>query len=190
VAVADAYDVNEDSTLNVSAPGVLGNKDANNEDFTATLATDVSNGTLTLNPDGSFTYTPDADFSGNDFFFYRANDTSPEESGDETPVSINVLPMELGRVDVRNRDQVVAALWAPSTGRSPLVRDRTLRKGGSGYSVVTIGGGGHPRQRRRLNHPAHLEDRGLLLHRRDPPPSRSRPASPARYRGCRCRPGL
>ena len=40
----------------------------------ASLLTDVSHGTLTLNADGSFTYTPDADFVGTDTFDYIVSD--------------------------------------------------------------------------------------------------------------------
>jgi len=91
IARPDEYEVNENGVLNVDAPG-------NDEDpdgpLTATTTREPDNGTLVLRPDGSFTYTPNANFSGNDFFFYRANDTNPEESGDETSVSINVLPVD------------------------------------------------------------------------------------------------
>ena len=36
--------------------------------------TGPTNGTLTLNANGSFTYTPNANFFGSDSFTYRAND--------------------------------------------------------------------------------------------------------------------
>jgi uncharacterized repeat protein (TIGR01451 family) len=77
VANDDAYSVDEDNPLNVSAPGVLGNDtDVENDPLTAVLVSDVSNGTLTLNSNGSFTYTPDLDFTGTDSFTYRAYDGS------------------------------------------------------------------------------------------------------------------
>jgi large repetitive protein len=75
VAVDDAFTVDEDTSLNEPAPGVLGNdSDGTSDPLTAVLNTDVSHGTLTLNPNGSFTYTPDTDFQGTDSFTYRAND--------------------------------------------------------------------------------------------------------------------
>ncbi len=75
VAEDDAFDVDEDDTLTVTAPGVLGNDSGSQEEpLTATLVTDVSNGTLTLNPDGSFTFEPNADFFGTDSFTYMVND--------------------------------------------------------------------------------------------------------------------
>ena len=73
----DIYSVDEDTLtpLDVEAPGVLGNDtDPENDPLTAILVDDVTNGTLTLNSDGSFTYTPNANFSGTDIFTYVADD--------------------------------------------------------------------------------------------------------------------
>jgi VCBS repeat-containing protein/autotransporter-associated beta strand protein len=75
VAIDDTYTMEEDDTLVVPPPGVLGNDtDAEGNDITAVLVNDVQNGKLTLNADGSFTYVPNADFVGTDSFTYRAFD--------------------------------------------------------------------------------------------------------------------
>jgi VCBS repeat-containing protein len=75
VAVGDSYTTTQDMALNVPAPGVLDNdSDPDGDDLTAVLDTDVSNGSLTLNSDGSFTYTPAPGYSGADGFTYHAND--------------------------------------------------------------------------------------------------------------------
>ena len=75
VAVDDAYSIDEDNTLIISAPGVLENDtDADHDALTATLLTGPSHGELSFNADGSFTYTPDADYFGGDTFTYRASD--------------------------------------------------------------------------------------------------------------------
>lgn len=75
MAMEDAYDIDEDATLNVAAPGVLNNDtDVENDDLTATLLGAPSNGTLHLAPDGSFTYVPAADFFGEDTFTYAVAD--------------------------------------------------------------------------------------------------------------------
>ena len=75
VAVDDSYVMNEDTTLNVAAPGVLDNDtDEENDPLTAVLGSDVTDGTLTLNDDGSFDYTPPQDWFGVATFTYRAND--------------------------------------------------------------------------------------------------------------------
>ncbi len=75
VAANDSYTTDEDTALNVSAPGVLGNdNDVDGDSLTAVLVTNVAHGTLTLNANGSFIYTPDANYNGPDSFKYKAND--------------------------------------------------------------------------------------------------------------------
>ncbi len=89
-AVADTYAASEDTVLNVGAgAGVLGNdSDPDMDPLTAVLDTDVSHGTLTLNPDGSFRYTPAANFNGADSFTYHASDGSLSSS--TVTVTLNV----------------------------------------------------------------------------------------------------
>jgi uncharacterized protein len=71
----DDYTTNEDTPLNVAAPGVLTNDtDGNNDPLTAVLVSNPTNGTLALNPDGSFSYSPASNFNGSDSFTYKAND--------------------------------------------------------------------------------------------------------------------
>ena len=72
----DSYSTDFESALTVNATnGVLdGDTDADGDTLTAAIATDPSNGSITLNADGSFTYTPNAGFSGDDSFTYTVND--------------------------------------------------------------------------------------------------------------------
>ncbi len=71
----DAYSVDENDTLNEVLPGVLGNDpDAQGDPLQAALVGSTSNGSLSLNTDGSFTYIPDTDYFGVDFFTYMAYD--------------------------------------------------------------------------------------------------------------------
>ncbi|MDH3617441.1 MAG: Ig-like domain-containing protein [Nitrosopumilus sp.] len=89
-ALDDDYSTDEDTPLNVSLSGVLGNdSDSDLDALTAILDTDVANGSLTLNSDGSFSYTPDADFNGADFFTYHANDTQDDSSIVTASISID-----------------------------------------------------------------------------------------------------
>ena len=69
-AADDAYSTTVDTPLNVGAPGVLGN-DFQCPDFTG-LQVDQppTDGTVTLQPDGSFTYIPNPGFVGQDAFTY------------------------------------------------------------------------------------------------------------------------
>ncbi|WP_300441836.1 Ig-like domain-containing protein, partial [Christiangramia sp.] len=72
----DSYNTPFETRLSVNAEDgiLLNDTDAENDNLTATLVNNVSNGTLNLNADGSFTYTPANGFSGTDSFTYRAND--------------------------------------------------------------------------------------------------------------------
>lgn len=77
VALADSYSGTEDTTLSVSASGVLANDtDDDGDPLTAVLISQAGNGNVSLQSDGSFVYTPDADFAGTDSFSYAANDGS------------------------------------------------------------------------------------------------------------------
>ena len=80
-AVDDSWSTQEDSTLVVVAPGILCNdSDVEGSSLTAVLFTNVSHGTLSLSPDGSFTYVPGLDFNGTDSFTYKANDGTDDSS--------------------------------------------------------------------------------------------------------------
>jgi alpha-tubulin suppressor-like RCC1 family protein/uncharacterized protein YkwD/plastocyanin/thiol-disulfide isomerase/thioredoxin/uncharacterized membrane protein YphA (DoxX/SURF4 family) len=87
-AVNDAYAMDQDTTLRVPAPGVLTN-DADTEggSLTAALVSGPSNGTLSLNANGSFTYTPNAGFSGTDTFTYKASDGATDSS----PATVTIV---------------------------------------------------------------------------------------------------
>ncbi len=76
VAADDAFTVDEGQTLNVAAPGVLGNDtDANSNPLTAVLIGGVSTGTLALQPNGSFSFTPPSpEFDGTTSFTYQTDD--------------------------------------------------------------------------------------------------------------------
>src|SRR5205807_679865 len=86
VADNDAYSVDEDNILRVTAAdGVLnGDSDPNDtppNHLSASLVTTAAHGALVLSADGSFTYTPDANFNGTDSFTYRAIDDGGTDFG-------------------------------------------------------------------------------------------------------------
>jgi len=83
------YEVTSGSTLSVGAPGVLGA--AVGSGLQASLISDVADGTLALNADGSFSYTPAPGFSGSDSFTLGAVDGAAQDAGTET-VTIIVDP--------------------------------------------------------------------------------------------------
>ncbi|MCD6415444.1 MAG: cadherin-like domain-containing protein, partial [Planctomycetes bacterium] len=119
----DSYQTDEDTELNVQAPGVLGNDTDPQEDpLTAILVSDVSNGTLTLYSNGAFDYTPDTGFTGDDTFTYKANDgendsnvatvtitVNPEQQADATIAKTTTAPTIDGTVD---------SIWSSATSYS------------------------------------------------------------------------
>jgi len=76
VATDDTYTTAEDTALNATVlTGVVANDtDIDGDVLKASVLNGPTNGTLTLNGDGSFTYTPDADFNGSDSFTYHVFD--------------------------------------------------------------------------------------------------------------------
>ena len=81
VANDDAYSTSEDTAL-TAVLGVddllLNDSDLDGDTLSVntTPVVDVSNGSLTLNTDGTFTYTPNANFNGSDTFTYEVSDGS------------------------------------------------------------------------------------------------------------------
>ncbi|NQU11434.1 tandem-95 repeat protein [bacterium] len=105
VAVADSYSTDEDTTRDVAAPGVLGNDtDADGDPLTAVLVDDVTQGSLTLNVDGSFSYTPAAAYDGPDSFTYQATDGTATSA--VTTVSLTVDPVNDAPVVVASTPNV------------------------------------------------------------------------------------
>lgn len=71
VAVDDAFQTNENATLDVDAiAGVLDNDFDGNDQASVVLSVSPEHGTLTLRADGSFSYIPENDFFGQDRFVY------------------------------------------------------------------------------------------------------------------------
>jgi Ca2+-binding RTX toxin-like protein len=94
-AVANTFNANEDTTLNVNNPanGVLAN-DTYLLPLTAQLVTNAARGNVTLNPNGTFTYVPTANFAGVDSFTYRA--VAGTHLSDPVTVTLNVAPVNDG----------------------------------------------------------------------------------------------
>ncbi len=79
--------------LTVPAPGVLtGASDPDGEPLTAVLISQPANGTLTLNPDGSFTYTPQRTFVGVDRFQIAAFDSEDQSAPVEVRITVTPAP--------------------------------------------------------------------------------------------------
>ncbi|WKZ32673.1 MAG: Ig-like domain-containing protein [Thermodesulfobacteriota bacterium] len=147
IANDDAYSTDEDSVLVVEAPGVLGNDTLEGSGPGAELVSGPVNGTVTLEPDGSFRYEPLPDYNGQDSFSYRVvtalsesniaavvltvnpvND-SPLAADDSAftfrgmPVVINVLANDS---DIDGDALTVASIAAPQNGTAGINPDQTV----------------------------------------------------------------
>lgn len=93
IATPDMYTVDEGLTLDVdSLGGVLANDmDPDMDPLVALLGDDVSNGTLTLQGDGSFQYVPAPGFSGVDSFTYQADDGNLPSSPATVTITVNFI---------------------------------------------------------------------------------------------------
>ncbi|MEM7705007.1 MAG: Ig-like domain-containing protein [Pseudomonadota bacterium] len=98
--VDDAFVVDEDASLSgdVTADNGAGVDDLGTGLATINLTVDVANGSLALNPDGSFNYSPNADFDGADSFSYTVTDTNGD-TGPGATVNIDIDPVPDGRAD-------------------------------------------------------------------------------------------
>jgi VCBS repeat-containing protein len=90
VAYPDSYTTNEDVTLTITAPGVLGNDvDVDGDTLTAVKVTDPTHGAVTLNSNGGFTYIPSSNYYGSDAFTYKAYDGTVYSNTVSVSLTIN-----------------------------------------------------------------------------------------------------
>jgi FtsP/CotA-like multicopper oxidase with cupredoxin domain len=104
-AVADAYDAVEGTTLNVAAPGVLGNDSDIDGDPLTAATSGIPPTELTLNVDGSFSFDASALLAGDSATFdYVANDGTIDSA--PATVTINVVAAPANQAPVADDDDV------------------------------------------------------------------------------------
>ncbi|MBM1106429.1 tandem-95 repeat protein [Aurantibacter crassamenti] len=86
-AVDDTFSTDEDTVLNE----FVSTSDTHTTATTYVLNTDASNGTVTLNSDGTFTYTPNADFNGTDSFTYDVTDINADTETATVTITVNPI---------------------------------------------------------------------------------------------------
>jgi len=91
IANDDTFTTPEDTPLANTV--ITNDTDVDGPAVLITLVTDVTNGTLVLNPDGTFTYTPDPNYNGPDSFVYSYCDQGTPNLCDQATVSITVTPV-------------------------------------------------------------------------------------------------
>lgn len=112
VSADDAYEVNAGSSLSIPASGILSNdSDIDGDTLSAQLSSAPTNGSLTLNADGSFTYVPNAGFGGFDRFTYVATDSVTQSRVTEVVIHVTGLNTPAHANDdhyIVNEDQVLS----------------------------------------------------------------------------------
>ncbi len=112
----DSYSVDQGTALTVSAPGLLANdSDSNGDPITAALASGPANGTVSINPDGSFTYEPNSGFYGTDSFSYVANDGEDDSVTTPVQITVNYVPPPVANPDYYTLDEDTS-LWVEAGG--------------------------------------------------------------------------
>ncbi|GAA4443733.1 VCBS domain-containing protein [Novipirellula rosea] len=84
--------LSETEVQNIAHSGVLQNDtdiDSTPLSVNTSLVTGPSNGTLSINADGSFRYTPDTNFSGTDTFTYQTNDGTQDSNVATVTITVN-----------------------------------------------------------------------------------------------------
>ena len=110
-ALNDNYNMDQDTTLNVTVPGVLGNdSDPDGDTLTAAVVTGPSHAqSFALHADGSFDYTPNPGFFGMDSFTYKANDGTADSN--VATVTIDIADAQPPTITA---SVAVDTLWAPN----------------------------------------------------------------------------
>lgn len=118
VAVGNSYTINEAGTL--SGNNLLGNDtDTDNDTLTAIAVSQPSNGTLTLNTDGSFSYTHDGSETTSDSFTYKANDGALDSNTVTVTISVTAVNDE----PIAQADSYTVSEGETLTAASVLVND-------------------------------------------------------------------
>ncbi|MBN7795250.1 Ig-like domain-containing protein [Parahaliea mediterranea] len=121
LAVDDTYLAVPGESLAVAAgSGVLANDtDVDSVTLQAVLEAGVSNGQLSLSPDGSFTYSPDVGYDGSDSFRYRASDGELESESATVTIIIATPPVAMADAYTVNEDE----LWLTTALDGLLLND-------------------------------------------------------------------
>jgi hypothetical protein len=149
VAMADSYSLPNGTTLNVAAPGILGNDSSpSGKPLTAALGAGTANGTLTLSANGSFTYVSTSNTAPSDSFTYTASDGTSTSAPATVTLTLTGHPAPVARDDTFSAPKrtgnsytpVVLNVWANDTVTGPGVTlvSTTLKSKPSRGGTATV----------------------------------------------------
>ncbi len=132
-ASADNYTTSEDNCLTVNAAnGVVKNDfDSNSDPMYVIIKSLPTQGTLVMNPDGSFVYCPSANFVGFDTFKYAVTDgidTSNQTTVNITTTAVNDAPVAV--------DDYATVVGNSSLTASAAINDSDLEGDALTYKVI------------------------------------------------------
>jgi hypothetical protein len=112
VVAGEAYNIDQDTVLNVAAPGLL----ANDSDIDGDTLSAVSysggptaHGMVAGNANGGFTYTPNAGYAGSDSFTYRVTDGTATSA----PITVNITVNDT-QAPAITASLATGLLWPPN----------------------------------------------------------------------------
>jgi gliding motility-associated-like protein len=87
IAIDDTFNTNEDTTLSDTVAG--NDSDPDGDVLSFSVTTNTTNGTLTMNADGTFVYTPNANWCGTDSFTYTVTDAAGITATANVTITVN-----------------------------------------------------------------------------------------------------
>ena len=132
VAGDDTFTTDEDTPLSGSLLGndTLGDGSASDHSWDA--LTDPANGTVVVNPDGTFVYTPNPNFNGTDSFTYTLTDSD----GNTSTATVNLTVTSVNDVPVAVNDRTTTDYQTPVSG-SLAGNDTPSGDGGNVWTQAT-----------------------------------------------------
>ena len=136
-AQPDSYLSDENAELDVAAPGLLENDtDIDSASLTAELLTPPANGTVLIQPDGSFTYIPAVNFRGPDQFVYSAVDAGGETASATVTISVTQPPTATNDVYLVDVD---TPLLVSDTNEGLLINDHDAPENDELFAILAGG---------------------------------------------------
>jgi CshA-type fibril repeat protein len=132
VATDDTARTNEDTPVTI--PVLANDSDPDNDDLTV-ISASATNGTVTINPDGTLTYTPTANFNGTATITYTINDGN----GNTDTATVTVTVTAVNDAPVAANDSATTAEDTPVSG-NVLTNDSDVDGNPLSVASFTVGG--------------------------------------------------